>query len=76
MVRRFRLTNIIYIVVQLVLLALWGFGVIDRTFFKLILVLIPTWFPYVLIVPLKIVEKRLRKKINDKIKENGQKETK
>lgn len=68
------MTNIIYIIVQLVLLALWILGVIDRTFFKLILVLIPTWFPYVLIIPLKLVEKRLRKKINDKIKENGQKE--
>lgn len=68
------MTNIIYIIVQLVLLILWILGVIDRTFFKLILVLIPTWFPYVLIIPLKLVEKRLRKKINDKIKENGQKE--
>ena len=66
--------NILYIIVQVTLLALWGTGVIDRTFLKFVLVTIPTWLPYLLLVPLKFTEKRLRKKLNKKIKENGQKQ--
>lgn len=67
MERGVRGINIFYAVLQLTLVVLWAFGIIKTTFLNFTLVMIPTWGPYVLLLPLKVFEKRLRKKLKKKI---------
>jgi len=68
-------TNISFIV-QIILILLWVCDIIDRSFMNLIWVTAITWAPYTLLFLLKLVEKRLRNKVENKfkIKKNGQKE--
>lgn len=68
-------TNISFIV-QIILILLWACDIIDRNFINFIWVTAITWAPYTLLFLLKLVEKRLRNKVENKfkIKKNGQKE--
>ena len=63
-------------IAQVVLLLLWVCDIIDRNFINFIWVTAITWIPYTLLFLLKLVEKRLRNKVENKfkIKKNGQKE--
>lgn len=63
-------------IAQVVLLLLWVCDIIDRNFINFIWVTAITWAPYTLLFLLKLVEKRLRNKVENKfkIKKNGQKE--
>lgn len=63
-------------IAQVILLLLWMCDIIDRSFINLIWVTAITWAPYTLLFLLKLVEKRLRNKVENKlkIKKNGQKE--
>ena len=63
-------------ITQVVLLLLWVCDIIDRSFMNLIWVTAITWVPYTLLFLLKLVEKRLRNKVENKFKinKNGQKE--
>lgn len=63
-------------IIQIILILLWVCDVIDRSFMNLIWVTAITWIPYTLLFLLKLVEKRLRNKVENKlkIKKNGQKE--
>ena len=63
-------------IAQVILLLLWVCDIIDRSFINLIWVTAITWVPYTLLFLLKLVEKRLRNKVENKlkIKKNGQKE--
>ena len=63
-------------IVQVILLLLWVCDIIDRSFMNLIWVTAITWVPYTLLFLLKLVEKRLRNKVENKFKinKNGQKE--
>lgn len=63
-------------IAQVILLLLWVCDIIDRSFMNLIWVTAITWVPYTLLFLLKLVEKRLRNKVENKfkIKKNGQKE--
>lgn len=65
-------TNISFIL-QIILILLWVCDVIDRSFVNLIWVTAITWIPYTLLFILKMIEKRLRKKVENKINKNGQK---
>ncbi len=59
-------------IVQIILILLWVCDVIDRSFVNLIWVTAITWIPYTLLFILKLIEKRLRKKVENKINKNGQ----
>lgn len=63
-------------IAQVVLLLLWVCDIIDRNFINFIWVTAITWVPYTLLFLLKLVEKRLRNKVENKfkIKKNEQKE--
>ena len=63
-------------IIQIILILLWVCDIIDRSFMNLIWVTAITWIPYTLLFLLKLVEKRLRNKVENKlkIKKNGQKE--
>ena len=65
-------TNI-SIILQIILILLWVCDIIDRSFVNLIWVTAITWIPYTLLFILKMIEKRLRKKVENKINKNGQK---
>ena len=65
-------TNISFIL-QIILILLWVCDVIDRSFVNLIWVTAITWIPYTLLFILKMIEKKLRKKVENKINKNGQK---
>ncbi len=65
-------TNISFIL-QIILILLWVCDIIDRSFVNLIWVTAITWIPYTLLFILKMIEKRLRKKVENKINKNGQK---
>lgn len=65
-------TNISFIL-QTILILLWVCDIIDRSFVNLIWVTAITWIPYTLLFILKMIEKRLRKKVENKINKNGQK---
>ena len=65
-------TNISFIL-QIIFILLWVCDVIDRSFVNLIWVTAITWIPYTLLFILKMIEKRLRKKVENKINKNGQK---
>ena len=65
-------TNISFIL-QIILILLWVCDVIDRSFVNFICVTAITWIPYTLLFILKMIEKRLRKKVENKINKNGQK---
>ena len=65
-------TNISFIL-QIILILLWVCDIIDRSFVNLIWVTAITWIPYTLLFVLKMIEKRLRKKVENKINKNGQK---
>lgn len=64
------------LIAQVILLLLWVCDIIDRSFMNLIWVTAITWVPYTLLFLLKLVEKRLRNKVENKFKinKNGQKE--
>lgn len=64
------------LIAQVILLLLWVCDIIDRSFMNLIWVTAITWIPYTLLFLLKLVEKRLRNKVENKFKinKNGQKE--
>lgn len=64
-------TNISFIV-QIKLILLWVFDIIDRSFVNLIWVTAITWIPYTLLFILKLIEKRLRNKVKNKINKNEQ----
>lgn len=65
-------TNISFIL-QIILILLWVCDIIDRSFVNLIWVTAITWIPYTLLFILKMIEKKLRKKVENKINKNGQK---
>ena len=65
-------TNISFIL-QIILILLWVCDVIDRSFVNFIWVTAITLIPYTLLFILKMIEKRLRKKVENKINKNGQK---
>lgn len=64
-------TNISFIV-QIKLILLWVFDIIDRSFVNLIWVTAITWIPYTLLFILKLIEKMLRNKVKNKINKNEQ----
>ena len=61
--------------IQVILIFLWGFDIINRSFINFLLITSPTWFPFALLYFLKLVEKKLREKVNNKLNsnKNGQK---
>lgn len=67
--------KIIFISVQVILVFLWGFDIINRSFINFLLITSPTWFPFALLYFLKLIEKKLREKVNNKLNsiKNGQK---
>jgi hypothetical protein len=64
-------TNISFII-QIILILLWVCDIIDRSFVNFIWVTAITWIPYTLLFILKLIEKRLRNKVKNKINKNGQ----
>lgn len=64
-------TNISFII-QIILILLWVCDIIDRSFVNLIWVTAITWIPYTLLFILKLIEKRLRNKVKNKINKNEQ----
>lgn len=50
---------LIYVFIQLTLILLLGFDVIDRTFWNFVWVTAITWMPWCLVLVLKVVEKLL-----------------
>jgi hypothetical protein len=64
-------TNISFII-QIILILLWVCDIIDRSFVNFIWVTAITWIPYTLLFILKLIEKRLRNKVKNKINKNEQ----
>ena len=65
-------TNISFIL-QIILILLWVCDVIDRSFVNFIWVTAITWIPYTLLFILKMIDKRLRKKVENKINKKKKK---